>query len=288
MRASWREDDGQALVEFALVLPIILLLLFGMLQFALVLNARQTVAYAAQAAANGYAQTLQRPAGDASARDAATQMRPEFARAGRVEYRLMRGGTESAIAADGVGAFGDLVVARVTYDYPSPIRAGIGDFRFPGTFGLSAEAVARVEASGGSAPGASAAPAPIPPTPAPPPPANAPVVRVPAACFTFSRVLSDPDVSLGAIETTSFTPGRTYWIRLTVTDTITRYERRTSRGSFGRTITTTVPVTERITTQVTGSFTAPAAGEVGITYAITARAGSRTAGVHVVGSARAC
>lgn len=251
------------MVEFTLVLPIILLLLFGMLQFALVLNARQTVAYAAQAAANGYAQTLQRSTGDASARDAATQLRPEFGRAGRVGYRIVRSGTESSINADGVGTFGDLVVARVTYDYPSPIRAGIGTFRFPDGFALSAEAVARIEASGAAPAAPATAPIGLKPTPSTPMPplAKAPVASI-AACFANSKVLTDPDVSFSAIEATSFSPGRTYWIRLAVR--------------------------ERITTQVTGSFTAPQAGEVGITYAITARAGNRTAGVQMVGAARGC
>lgn len=278
------------MVEFALVLPIILLLLFGMLQFALVLNARQTVAYAAQAAANGYAQTLQRPAGDASARDAAVQLRPEFGRVGRVEYRLVRGSTETPIASDGAGALGDLVVARVTYDYPSPIRAGIGGFRFPNAFALTAEAVARVEAPG-TASAAGSAPAPaanVPAPPAPAPAANAPVAPLPAKCFQYSKVVTDQDASLSAIEARIFALGGTYWIRLAVTETYTRYERRTTRGSFGRTVTTTVPVTERTTTQLTGSFAAPRTGEVGSTYKVTARVGSRTAEVHMVGAAQPC
>ena len=146
-RTEHRDEQGQALVEFALVLPIILLLLFGMLQFALVLNVRQTVAYAAQAAANGYAQTLEFARGDAEARTAGAQLRPEMSRAGRVSYSLIRAGNESAIASDGTGAFGDLVVARVAYDFPSPVRAGIGGFRFPDAITLTAEAVARIEKS---------------------------------------------------------------------------------------------------------------------------------------------
>lgn len=161
-----RDEEGQALVEFALVLPIILLLLFGMLQFALVLNARQTVAYAAQAAANGYAQTLERARGDAEARTAGAQLRPEMSRAGRVSYSLVRDGNESAIATDGTGAFGDLVVARVTYDFPSPVRAGIAAFRFPDAITLTAEAVARIEKVGNAEQVAQTA---APPTPTPPP-----------------------------------------------------------------------------------------------------------------------
>src|SRR5437899_10337903 len=44
-------DRGQALVEFAIVLPVLLLLLFGLVEFAFVLNATSTVNYASRAAA---------------------------------------------------------------------------------------------------------------------------------------------------------------------------------------------------------------------------------------------
>lgn len=175
-RRNFGAEEGQAMVEFALVLPIILLLLFGMLQFALVLNARQTVAYAAQAAANGYAQSLQRARGDAEAGTAGAQVRPEFARSGKVSYSIIRAGNETAITADGTGQFGDLVVARATYGFPSPVRAGIGTFRFPDTIMLSAEAVARIEAAGVGASGTSMStltPAPMArPTPTPTPTAT--------------------------------------------------------------------------------------------------------------------
>ncbi|MDE3102728.1 MAG: pilus assembly protein [Chloroflexota bacterium] len=157
-----RDDAGQAMVEFALVLPVILLLLFGMTQLALVLNARQTVAYAAEAAANGYAQTLVRATADGDAYAAATELRPRLAGSGRVSYTLIHGATESPITTDGAGVFGDLVAAHVTYDYPSPVRAGLGGFHFPDTVPLTAEAVARIEPTGPSGP--SAAPrGPAPP-----------------------------------------------------------------------------------------------------------------------------
>ena len=37
-RSSWRRQEGAALVEFALVLPLLLLLLLGMLEFGRVFN----------------------------------------------------------------------------------------------------------------------------------------------------------------------------------------------------------------------------------------------------------
>src|SRR5256885_10823806 len=44
-------DSGQALIEFAIVLPIFLLLLFGLVEFGFVLNASSTVNYASRVAA---------------------------------------------------------------------------------------------------------------------------------------------------------------------------------------------------------------------------------------------
>src|SRR5204862_1369418 len=44
-------DSGQALVEFAIVLPVFLLLLFGLVEFGFVLNASSTVNYASRVAA---------------------------------------------------------------------------------------------------------------------------------------------------------------------------------------------------------------------------------------------
>lgn len=204
MRARLRPDareEGQALVEFALVLPLLLLLVFGMIQFALVLNARQTVAHAAHVAANAYAQTLERGRGDAEARSAAGQLRPPLSRpAGTIAYTIVEPGglrevresivrqvplyerrcrrfgfrlscrnvlvgqrqiveervsmaqfspTERPIIQDRTGKRGDYVVARVTYRYPSPVRAGLGPYRFPEAITLVAEGVARIEAVAG-------------------------------------------------------------------------------------------------------------------------------------------
>jgi len=44
-------ESGQALVEFAIVLPVLLLLLFGLVEFAFVLNASSSVNYASRVAA---------------------------------------------------------------------------------------------------------------------------------------------------------------------------------------------------------------------------------------------
>lgn len=196
------DDAGQALVEFALVLPIILLLLFGMLQFGLVLNARQTVAYAAQAAANGYAQTLRTDLADRDAEASATQLRPALrAPIATIEYLVASEREESICVraerrrsfgfgrrsrtvctryetvktsyserparADAPGRPGEFVIARVTYRYPSPVNAGIGGFRFPSAFPMTAEAAARIEADR---------------------PAQQAVAAAPPRCYTVSAI----------------------------------------------------------------------------------------------------
>ena len=43
-----RDDDGAAAVEFALVLPILVLLLFGIIQFGIVYDAQLTITHAAR------------------------------------------------------------------------------------------------------------------------------------------------------------------------------------------------------------------------------------------------
>jgi Flp pilus assembly protein TadG len=47
-RIRWRDDRGAAAVEFALVMPILLLLLFGIIEFARAWNVRQTLTDAAR------------------------------------------------------------------------------------------------------------------------------------------------------------------------------------------------------------------------------------------------
>ena len=43
-----REERGQALVEFAIVLPALLLLILGIVEFAFVWNSRNTVLFASR------------------------------------------------------------------------------------------------------------------------------------------------------------------------------------------------------------------------------------------------
>lgn len=47
-RSLFRSEQGQSLVEFALVLPILLFLVIGIIEFSLLLNARNTVSFASR------------------------------------------------------------------------------------------------------------------------------------------------------------------------------------------------------------------------------------------------
>jgi Flp pilus assembly protein TadG len=62
LRARLREDRGQALVEVALVLPILLLILFGITQFALALNSANDQTHIANEIAR-YATVNENPGG---------------------------------------------------------------------------------------------------------------------------------------------------------------------------------------------------------------------------------
>jgi Flp pilus assembly protein TadG len=65
-----RSEEGQAMVEFAMILPILLLLVFGIIQFAIVFNHHLTLTDAVRAGARQAAvsRTFADPAGEAEKR----------------------------------------------------------------------------------------------------------------------------------------------------------------------------------------------------------------------------
>ncbi len=164
-----RDDGGQAMVEFSLVLPVVLLLLLGILQVAFVLNARQTVENAARVAADAYARTLSTDQADGEAIAAADQLRPRLLppvatttytvigeRRSDVCVRFrglqcLEPGTRSVrnergtTAAD-PGRAGELVRATIHYSYPLPVGGVFARIGFPTTVPLTGEAISLIEA----------------------------------------------------------------------------------------------------------------------------------------------
>jgi Flp pilus assembly protein TadG len=67
---------GDAMVEFAIILPLLLLLVFGIIEFGRAYNTQLTLTHAAREGVREYALTKDADAGIATARDAATTLDP--------------------------------------------------------------------------------------------------------------------------------------------------------------------------------------------------------------------
>jgi Flp pilus assembly protein TadG len=120
-----RGDGGQASVELALVLPLVLLLLLGMVQLGLLVRDQILVVHAAREAAREAAVD---PAGDAASRAAAASSTLDGARL--------------TVTTSGRGAAGSRVRVEVAYRAPTRVPlvgAALGDLT------LRASATMRVE-----------------------------------------------------------------------------------------------------------------------------------------------
>lgn len=67
-------DSGAALVEFAIIAPLLLLLVFGIIEFGRAYNAQNTLTHAAREGARKYAITQDTAEGEAAAKNAATSL----------------------------------------------------------------------------------------------------------------------------------------------------------------------------------------------------------------------
>ena len=148
-------ERGQAVVEFALVLPLILIFVLGMMQIGLLLNTRQQLADVARAGVRTYALT-----GDAKATYTAVglalrqlpaaasvtyEVTALFANGSGTGYNYFTGNTQLVTPRAPVAHRGDWVTVSVTYRYANPIQASVGGFRLPPTFTLVESATARSE-----------------------------------------------------------------------------------------------------------------------------------------------
>ena len=68
-------DRGAAMVEFAIIAPLLLLLVFGIIEFGRAYNAQNSLTHAAREGAREYAISQDPMAGEAAAKNAATSLR---------------------------------------------------------------------------------------------------------------------------------------------------------------------------------------------------------------------
>ena len=69
-----RSDRGAAMVEFAIVAPLLLLLVFGIIEFGRAYNAQNTLTHAAREGVREYAISQDPVAGELAAKNAATSL----------------------------------------------------------------------------------------------------------------------------------------------------------------------------------------------------------------------
>ncbi len=134
LRRIKRNEEGQSLVELALVLPILLLILLGIIQFGFVLSGQIAVSSAAREGAR------------LAAIGAADPVVRE-----RVENMLaaspLLNAPQVVIVPAGTRVFGEQVSVQVLAGSPTVVPLPVGPSG--GVFNLSAEAVMRVENVGG-------------------------------------------------------------------------------------------------------------------------------------------
>lgn len=103
-RISLRDQKGQSMTEFALVLPILALLLFGVIQFGLVFNNYLTLTDAVRAGARkaAVARHLSDPAGEAqtAVRNAATDLQQSSLNVNVSVSPSWTAGAEATVSAD--------------------------------------------------------------------------------------------------------------------------------------------------------------------------------------------
>ncbi|MCA9847396.1 MAG: pilus assembly protein [Dehalococcoidia bacterium] len=140
-----RRDQGQAVVELVLILPLVLVLVFAIVEFGVALNARLTVQNAASEGAR-YG-SLGSPPGDASCAANTARGRALSASGGMLDCSEITitypGGVGSATR-------GDEVAVHISHEYTAVTPLGgllqlIGAVGFPDTLTLSACSSGRLE-----------------------------------------------------------------------------------------------------------------------------------------------
>jgi len=153
-----RDDDGQAVVELAVALPLVALILLGLLQFGFAMNTKQQLEGVARQGARTFALTGELPTTQAVLRVAGRQLQ-DFEQRATVQINFdPPGGGPRALSAPGrlsgialppglaKKLRGYWVEVVVTYDFPNPVQATLfGSRILPAAIPLTTRSVARVE-----------------------------------------------------------------------------------------------------------------------------------------------
>ena len=153
-----RDDDGQAVVELAVALPLVALMLLGLLQFGFAMNTKQQLEGVARQGARTFALTGDIATTQSVLRVAGRQLSDFEARATvQVNFDPPNGGPRALSAPGRVNGIqlppglakklrGHWVEVIVTYDFPNPVQATVfGSRVMPAAIPLTTRAVARVE-----------------------------------------------------------------------------------------------------------------------------------------------
>lgn len=125
-RKLWRRENGSALVEFALILPILVLLLFGVIEFGLLLYNQQVITNASREGAR-YGIVSRVP--DRRSVDEITQVVNDYCASNMITFGSSTGPDTNVGPHSLTALFGDDLTVEVTYLYDFLVLPGfIGSF----------------------------------------------------------------------------------------------------------------------------------------------------------------
>lgn len=144
----FHETRGQAIVEFAIVLPVLLLLLLGLIQFSLVFDADLTLEEAARVAVRAWAtdQAITQAAVQTVAEDAMPNLIPADIGSVTLSCPQFAGGTCPNDSDPSNLSQPQGVLLQVTVPYTEPILVPPFDGMFGSAMALSASVVMESEA----------------------------------------------------------------------------------------------------------------------------------------------
>lgn len=110
-----RGEKGVEMLEFALVIPIFIFVLYGLIAYGMMLSAKQTITHSASEAARA---AVSAPAGDQATEIQMAHDRAASAMQSLSQYHVDDPGAFSAVVAPcSVGSPNNCITVKITYDY---------------------------------------------------------------------------------------------------------------------------------------------------------------------------